>query len=187
MLYLGKPHRLQQHDITTALAVSRAGPGPWQRSCCLGPCSGAEQGEQSCRTDTDTGRGAALGRSPGKARDQALSSASHGEENADQPLSISVSKSVNWAPATCGAGRSSAKASPELSGCKELQQWSHQWIPDPVKIQEVLMLITDFIHYFLYYKVSQWNPSLFLPGKKCLRDSTSWLTHDHYTKAPKQM
>lgn len=30
---------------------------------------------------------------------------------------------------------SSAKASLELSGCSELQQWRHHWIPDPVKIQ----------------------------------------------------
>lgn len=58
-------------QITTALAVPRAGPGPWQRSCCLGASWGAEQGRtvlpNAHRRGSRSWRSSAL---LGKAREQ---------------------------------------------------------------------------------------------------------------------
>lgn len=95
MLYLAKAHKLQQHDISTAWLCHGLGLGLGKGAAAPDPPQVQSREEQSCRTDS--GRGAALGRNLGKARGQAGPSALplHGEQNTDQPLSISVSKSLN--------------------------------------------------------------------------------------------
>lgn len=94
MLYLAKPRKLQQHDITPAQLCHGLGLG-LAKELLPRALRGTEQGRTALPN-----RGAAPGRNtalPAGAREQAGLSAlpSHGEQNADQPLSISMSKSLN--------------------------------------------------------------------------------------------